>query len=123
MMISYIMWSMYFIGETLRRLGTTWSDYWNQLLVNIIYYPLPAKETSDTIRSRTTKYHARKRLLLLVLISSSSKSASVPNIYLSVERMLKMKLKKSRDKDGKLKICKLSDFGLHQVSSVLESLP
>ena len=34
-----------------------------------------------------------------------------------------MNLRKSRGKDGKLKIYKLSDFELHQVISALESLP
>ena len=34
-----------------------------------------------------------------------------------------MKLRKARNKDGKLKICKLSNFELHQVRHVLESLP
>ena len=47
----------------------------------------------------------------------------VPNIDLSGERIPKMKLKKARGKNGKLKICKLSDFELHQVRYVLESLP
>ena len=56
-------------------------------------------------------------------MAASSKSASVPNIYLSVERMTKMKMRKSRGKDIKLNICKLSDFKLHQVRSVLEIIP
>ena len=37
--------------------------------------------------------------------------------------MLKMKFSESRGKDGKPKICKLSDFELNQVRSFLESLP
>ena len=34
-----------------------------------------------------------------------------------------MKLRKARGKDGKLNICKLSEFELHQVRYVLGSLP
>ena len=47
---------------------------------------------------------------------------SVPDIYLSGERVRNMKLKKSRGKDGKLKIYKLSEFEPHKVISVLKSL-
>ena len=36
--------------------------------------------------------------------------------------MLKIKMSKVRGNDGKLKICKLSAFELHQVRYVLESL-
>ena len=42
---------------------------------------------------------------------------------MSRERILGKKLSKSRCKDGKLKIYKLSDIELQQVRSVLGSLP
>ena len=51
-----------------------------------------------------------------------SKSTSVPNINLSGERILEMKLRKERGKDGKPRICKLSVFELNQVRSVFERL-
>ena len=53
------------------------------------------------------------------MIDASYKDASVPNIDLNGERMPKTKLRKSRGKDGKLNICRLSDFELNQVISVL----
>ena len=37
--------------------------------------------------------------------------------------MLKMKLRKSIGKDGKLNICNLSDFDMHQLGSFLGSIP
>ena len=37
--------------------------------------------------------------------------------------MMNIKMRKARGNNGNLKICKLSDFELHQVISVLESLP
>ena len=114
------MWSMSFIGENLRRGGSNWSDYWNQFLGKILPYPMPAKNPPDPIIYRTAKAHATKRLLLLGLMSASSKSASVTNIELSVERILKINLRKDRGKDVKLKICKLSDFEINQVISVLD---
>ena len=48
-MLSYIMWIMYLIGETLRRGGRTWIDYWNQLLGKILSYPNISKYTYDPI--------------------------------------------------------------------------
>ena len=118
-MLSYIMRNVPFIVETLSRGGRTWSDYWSQLLVNILSYNIPYKETPDPIRSSTKRAHSRKRLLVLGLMAASSKYLSVPIIDLSLERMLKMNLSKSRGKDGKLKILKLSAFELNQVISVL----
>ena len=85
------MWSIYYIGENLRRGGRNWSDYLNQFLGNILYYTMPSKDPPDSIRSRTTKAHARKRLLLLGLMDSYKKYDNVPNIELIEERMLKTK--------------------------------
>ena len=110
---------MYFIGETLRIGGRNWSDYRNKVLGKIFYYPMPDKDRPDTIRSRNEKSDARKIILLLELMSASIKYTSVPNIYLSIYRMLKTNLSKSRCKYGKLKICNLSEFELQQVISVL----
>ena len=56
-------------------------------------------------------------------MADSSKAVSVPNIDLSGESILNMILRKARGKDVKLKICKLSDFELHQVIYVLDILP
>ena len=81
------MWSIYYIGENLRRGGRNWSDYLNQFLGNILYYTMPSKDPPDPIRSRTTKAHASKRLLLLRLMSDSTKATSVPNIDLGVEKL------------------------------------
>ena len=91
-------------------------------MVNILYSPILAKDTPDLIISSNYKAHASNILLLLGLISDSTKSAGVPNINLSGERILKMNLSKYRYKDGKLKICKLSDLVLQKVISVLEIL-
>ena len=88
------MWSMYFIGETLRIGGRTWSDYWRQLLVKILYYPMPEKESPDHIIYRTTKAHTRKRLIILGLMADSPKSTSAPNIDISGERITKMNMRK-----------------------------
>ena len=104
MMISYIIRSMYFIGKTLFRGRKNWSECWNQSLEKILYYIMPAKEPLDPIISRNVNDHKRKRLLILGLITASSKYTSVLNIDISEERMLEMKLSKSRGKDGKLKI-------------------
>ena len=108
MLISYIVWIISLPGENLRILGRTWSEYWNQFLVKILCYRMHSKDLTNPIRSKTEKYHARKILLILGLMDASSEDVSVPNIDLSVERMLKMNLRKSRGKYGKLKICKLS---------------
>ena len=123
MMISYIMWGMPFIGETIRRERRTFSDYSNQFLGNILSYFMPAKDPPGIIRYRTLKDHSKNILLLSGLMTVSSKAVSVPNIYLSGERILNMKLRKSRGKYGKLNICKLSYFELYQVIYVLWSLP
>ena len=96
MLISYIMWIISFIGDTLRRGERTWDDYWNQVLVKIFYYTMPAKELPGTIRYSTARDHARKRLVILGLMAVSDKHADVPNIDLSGERILNMKLIKSR---------------------------
>ena len=108
MLISYIVWIISLPGETLRRLGRTWNEYWNQFLGKILCYHRHSKDLTNPIRSKTEKDHARKRLLILGLMDASFEDVSVPNIDLSGERMLKMKLRKSRGKYGKLKICKLS---------------
>ena len=123
MLLSYIIWSMYFIGETLRRGERTWSDYWNQFLGNIISYPITSKEPPDSIIYSTENDRASKRLLILGLMDISSKASSVLNIYLIGERILNMKLRKDRYKDYILRISKLSDSGLHQVRYVLEIIP
>ena len=115
--------STYFICDTLRRVGKTCIDYWNQFLGKIIYYPIPEKEPPDTIRSRYSKDNARKILLLLGIMDASSKDSVVPNIDPSGESMLKMNMRESRGKYGKLKICTFSDFELHPVRSVFKSLP
>ena len=81
-LLFYIMWSMYFIGDTLIRGGKTWSNYWSQLLVRIFSCAMLVKGPPDPIRSITVKHHASKRLLLLGLIFASSKTVSVPNIDL-----------------------------------------
>ena len=99
-LISYIMWSIPFIGEILSRGGSTWSDYWNQLLGKILSYPMHAKDPTDPIIYRTAKAHSRKRLLILGLMGASTKSISVPNIDLSGDTILKKKLRKFRGKDG-----------------------
>ena len=59
-----------------------------------------SKYPPDNIRFRTAIAYSRKRILLLCLMSTSIKSAGVPNIDLSGERMLKTKLRKYRGKDG-----------------------
>ena len=87
MMISYIMRSISLIGETLRIVGRTWGEYWNQFLVKILSYPMPSKETPNPIRFMTEKSHARKRLIILGLMTAFSKAPSVLKIDLSVERM------------------------------------
>ena len=46
------------------------------------------KETPATIISRTSKYHARKIILILDLTDDSTKATGVPKIDLSGERML-----------------------------------
>ena len=74
---------MTFIGETLRRGGRTWSDYWSQLLVKIQYYPMSDKDPTDPIIYRTSKDHASNRFLILVLMADLPKAVSVPNINLS----------------------------------------
>ena len=56
-------------------------------------------------------------------MAAHTKGDIYPNIDLSVEMMLKMKMGKDRDKDDKLRICKLSNFELNQVRYFLESLP
>ena len=81
-MLYYIMWSMSFIGETLKRGGRTWSDYWSQLLVKILSYPMSAKDPPDSIIYRTSKDHASNILIILVLMADLSKAVSVPNINL-----------------------------------------
>ena len=82
----------------------------NQVLGNILSSSVPSKYPSDPIISRTAKDNSRKRILLLGLMDAYTKYAGVPNIDLSVERMLKMKMNKDRGNDGIIKICKLSDF-------------
>ena len=84
---------------------------------------MPSKYPPDTIIYRTTKARASKILFLLSLMSSSTKSYGVPNINLSGESNIKTNLRKSRSKDVNLNIYKLSEFELHQVRSVLGSLP
>ena len=78
-----------------------------------------AKDPPDTIKYSSTNNCVRKRLILVCLMAVSTKYSGVLNIDLSVERMLNKKLSKSRGKDGKLKICKLSYFELQQVIYVL----
>ena len=70
MLLSYIIWSTSFICDTLMRGERTWSDYWNQFLDMIIYYPITSKEPPDTIRYCTAKARARKILLLLCLMAT-----------------------------------------------------
>ena len=123
MLLYYIMWSMPFSVDTLRIGGRNWSEYLNQVPGKILSSPTPSKEPPDTIIYRTSHSHTMNRLLLLDLMSASNKDDGISNIYLSRERILKTKLSKSRGKDGKLKIYKLSDFELQQVRSVLDSLP
>ena len=120
MLLSYIMWIMLFIGETLRRGGRTCIDYWNQVLGNIVSSTMPSMYPIDPIRSRTERDHPRNRILLLGLIDESTKSVGVPNIDLIWDRILKMELRKASGKDENMKICKLSDFEMHQVISVLD---
>ena len=98
MLMSYIMLIMHFIRETLRRGGSNWSYYWNRLLGKILFYPMPDKYPPDTIIYSTSRDHARNILLLLGLMAASSKNASVLNIYLSGENMLKMKLKNPEER-------------------------
>ena len=95
---------MYFLGDTHRRGGKNWSDYWNQVLGKNLSSTIPSKEQTNTIRSRTLKDHASKRLLLLGLMADSTKAAGVPNISLSEHSIMEMKLSKSRGKYGNMKI-------------------
>ena len=68
------------------------------------------------------KSHARKRLFLLGLVNASYKDTGVTNMELSRERILKSNPRKDIGKNGILKLCKLNEFEMQQVSSVLESL-
>ena len=52
-------------------------------------------------------------------MAASTKASGVPNIDLSGERILKTNMRKYRDKDGMLKVCKLSEFELNQLRYVL----
>ena len=90
----------------------TSSDYWNQVLRKILSSPMPSKDLPDPIKYSNAKAHTRKRLLLLDIMAASTKDVRVPNIYLRVERVINMKPRKARGKDGMLNICKLSDFEL-----------
>ena len=83
---------------------------------------MPDKEPHDIIGSRTAKSHARTIILLLGLMAVSSKAEIALNIDLIGENMMKIKMRKSRGNNSKLKICNLSDFELHQVRYVLESI-
>ena len=55
-------------------------------------------------------------------MAASTKASGVPNIDFSGERILKTNIRKYRDKDGMLKVCKSSEFELNQVRSILYSL-
>ena len=68
------------------------------------------------------KSHARKRLFLLGLVNASYKDTGVTNMELSRERIMKSNPRKDIGKNGILKLCKLNEFEMQQVSSVLESL-
>ena len=83
MMLSYIIWSMYFIGDILSRVGRTWRDYWNKFLGNILSYIVTANDPPDPMRSSTEKAQERNIILLPGLMDASSKYMSVPNIDLS----------------------------------------
>ena len=109
---------MYFIGKTPSIGGRNRSDYSNQVLGKILSYTMPTKDPPDPIISSTAKSHTRKILLLLGLMYDSNKISSVPNIDISGESMLNTKLRKARGKDGKMKICKWSDFELKHVKYV-----
>ena len=119
MLIYYIMWNISFIGDALSIGERTWGDYWNQVLVKIFYSPMLDKEPPGNIRSRTVRSHTRKRLIILGLMAASDKPTGVPNIDLSGEKILNMKLRKSRGKDGIWKISKLIGFKLPQVRAIL----
>ena len=121
--ISFIVCFMSLSVKTLRIGGRTWSDYYNQFLGNILYYPMRTMNSHDPIRYCTAKDLARDRLILLILITANTKASGVPNIYLSWKRVLKMNLMKSRGKDDMLNICKLSGFEIQQVRYILGSLP
>ena len=97
-------------------------DYWNQVLVNILYSIIPEKDPPDPIRYSTSRYHSRNILLLLVLMAASTKAAVFPIIDLSGEKMLNTKLRKTRGKDDMLRICNLSSLEMWKVRDVLESL-
>ena len=88
----------------------------------ILSYPMPAKYPHNPIIYRTSKDQEMNRLLIVGMMATPSKDSIVTNIQLSGERIIKTKLRKSSGKNGKLKICKLSNFELNQVRSVLESL-
>ena len=74
---------MSLLGMYFRKGSRTWSDYYNQFLGNILYYPMPTKNFHDPIRYCTAKDLARDRLILLILITANTKASVVPNIYLS----------------------------------------
>ena len=65
----------------------------NQLLVKILSYLMPAKESHDPIAYMTTKFYARKKLLILGLMADSTDYAIFPNIYLRGEKILKINLR------------------------------
>ena len=111
--------SISFISESLNIGGRTWIDQWNQVMVNIFSCPITDKYLCCPIIYRTAKSHGRQRLIPLGLMAASTKADGIPNIDLSGERMLKMKLIKSRGKDCMLKIFKLSELELQQVRYVL----
>ena len=79
MLLSYTIWIMSFIGHDLSRGGRTWSDYWNQVLIKIIYSQILAKYPPFTIIYNTTKAISRKKLFLLGLMAASNKYDGVPN--------------------------------------------
>ena len=71
---------------------------------------MPAKYSPYPMSNSTARAHSSHGLLLLGLMYASVKYSGVPNIDLSGERILKIKLRKYRGKYVMMRIFKLFGF-------------
>ncbi len=129
MMLSYVMWSMQWVGLVLKAMGNRWAifarrAYWKELIGYELSPPPPPRKPPDpTVRLQIkTRRNGKVRMMHLALQVALRMANDVPDIAVSSQTMLRKQLRR-RLTGGRLNVTKLTDVEKSQVLRAVENFP
>ena len=119
-LLSYVMWSMSFVGMVLKLIGgMRWIEHWSRRYQGQVVFhkpkPPPAPDPPKPKRSIPLKR--------LGLLSAMSIANTMPMVEMHQDLQLRQDLRKYRGKSGMLNTCRLTQVEIERVREHVSYLP